>query len=83
MDPQQHEGEGPVAAGVAEQARSAAADRGEQAYASLKEAVSAASPDERSAAAKELVEDAPAYELLHQALTDLDIEPAEPDEAGA
>ena len=78
-DPHQHEGEGPVAAGIADQARRAAADGGDEAFSSLTQAVSDASPDERSAAAKELIDDRPAYELLHRALGDLGIEPADPD----
>lgn len=74
-----HTGQGPVATGIADRARQAAAQGagGGTAYDELKEAVGSAGPDERSAAAKELTEDLPAYETLHRALTDLGIEPGE------
>ena len=41
----------------------------------LQAALQDASPDERSAAAKELAEDPPAYEAMHEALRALGIEP--------
>lgn len=73
-----HTGSGPASASIAEQARAAAAERASgQALTSLKEAVQAASPDERSAAAKELVDDRAAYESLHKALEELGIEPSD------
>ena len=74
-EPEQHLGAGEVSAGIAEQARSAAGDTGSDAFESLKAAVQSASPDERSAAAKELSEERPAYDALHRALQDLGIEP--------
>lgn len=74
-------GQGPVATGIADLARQAAQDAsGGNAYDELKTAVRDAGPDERSAAAKELTEERPAYEALHRALIDAGIEPAAPDE---
>lgn len=69
----EHEGQGRVAASIADQARAAA--KGGDAEA-LKEALRTASPDERSAAAKALVHDRSAYDLLHATLKDLSIEPS-------
>lgn len=77
---QEHTGQGPEATAIAEQARRAASEGGAggEALSALKEAISATGPDERSAAAKELAEEQPAYQALHRALTDLGIEPAAP-----
>ena len=76
-----HVGDTPVAASVADQARSAAGREDGEAFESLKAAVQDASPDERGAAAKQLADEKPAYETLHRALQELGIEPA-PGEPG-
>ncbi len=72
-----HTGQGPAADAIAQQARATAAEGGDRGggYAALKDAIEGASPDERSAAAKQLVDDPPAYQALHNALADLGIEP--------
>lgn len=78
MDQDEQSRQKEVACDLAEQARETAAAGGVdgEAFAELKDAVSDASPDERSAAAKELVdEDEAAYETLHRALQELDIQP--------
>ena len=79
-----HVGDTPVAASVADQARSAAGGGDAGAFESLKAAVQEASPDERGAAAKQLADEKPAYETLHRALQELGIEPApgEPNNEG-
>ena len=69
-------GDTPVAAGVADQARSAAGVQDGEAFEALKAAVQKASPDERGAAAKQLANEKPAYEALHRALQELGIEPS-------
>lgn len=75
-EPEDHLGHSEVSAGIAAQARSAAGESAAaDAFESLKQAVQSAGPDERSAAAKELSEERPAYETLHRALQDLGIEP--------
>ena len=75
-EPEQHLGHGEVSASIAAQARNAAGGSGSgESFESLKSAVQSASPDERSAAAKELSEERPAYEALHRALQELGIEP--------
>jgi hypothetical protein len=73
-----HQGRGAEADAIADRARKAAGDGREgAAFTALKEAVETAGANERSAAAKELVDEQAAYQALHQALTDLGIEPEE------
>lgn len=72
---EEHGGYDETARRIIDEARAAAAggDAG-----TLKESLRGASPDERSASAKALVEedDKPAYELLHKMLRELSIEPS-------
>lgn len=68
-----HGGYDETARRIVDEARAAAAggDAG-----TLKESLRGASPDERSASARALVvDDKPAYELLHETLRELSIEP--------
>ena len=69
---EEHTGTGETSTSIAEQARGAG--DGGAAYESLKHTLQQASPNERSAAAKELVDDPAAYETLHRALQGLGIE---------
>ena len=59
---------------LAQQARAAGggAASGDE-FQALKDAVQAATPDERGSASKQLADDEPAYEALHRALQELGI----------
>ena len=70
--PIERSGSGPVATRIAEHARAAAGGGDDE---QLREALEQASPDERSAAAGELVGEPSAYEALHHALREVGIEP--------
>lgn len=69
---EEHTGTGAASTSIAEQARTAAGEG--QGLDALKSALEHASPDERSAAAKEVADDPAAYEALHTALQELGIE---------
>ncbi len=73
---QEHTGHGEASASIADQARAAAAGGGDD-YGRLLQSLTEADPNERSAAAKELVDDLPAYETLHRALIEVGIEDAQ------
>lgn len=70
----EHTGDSAAAASIADAARRASSAEESGAYEELKAAVQDAAPNERSAAAKDLVDDTPAYDTLHRALQELGIE---------